>query len=140
MTIYKSIAVSAACCVWLSTHVVVSAFLPQHSSSYSSPLVIPGSTTTVTTTTTTSSNNYNNNRRTQSTTSTSLFMASRPGTGRDFYKILNVQRNADVAEIKRAYRKLAKEYHPGTFFINFSVLLLYLLYLKHGTNLSSLID
>jgi hypothetical protein len=48
-----------------------------------------------------------------SSTSTSLFMSTRNQTGRDFYKILGVARNADLAEIKRAYRKLAKEYHPG---------------------------
>ncbi|XP_022223725.1 dnaJ homolog shv [Drosophila obscura] len=32
--------------------------------------------------------------------------------GRDFYKILNVQRNANTNEIKKAYRRLAKELHP----------------------------
>lgn len=31
---------------------------------------------------------------------------------RDFYDILGVQRNANADEIKRAYRKLAKEWHP----------------------------
>jgi DnaJ-class molecular chaperone len=42
-----------------------------------------------------------------------LFMSTRNQTGRDFYKILGVARNADISEIKRAYRKLAKQYHPG---------------------------
>jgi curved DNA-binding protein CbpA len=31
---------------------------------------------------------------------------------KDPYKILGVDRNADESEIKKAYRKLAKEYHP----------------------------
>ena len=32
--------------------------------------------------------------------------------GRDFYKILEVKRNATPAEIKKAYRKLTLQYHP----------------------------
>ncbi|KAI6242856.1 Ubiquitin carboxyl-terminal hydrolase [Aphelenchoides fujianensis] len=32
--------------------------------------------------------------------------------GRDFYKILGVQKNANLNQIKKAYRKLAKELHP----------------------------
>jgi len=39
---------------------------------------------------------------------TSLFMSS----NRDFYQILGVQRNSDIADVKKAYRKLAKKYHP----------------------------
>ena len=33
-------------------------------------------------------------------------------TQRDYYEILGVQRNASVDELKAAYRKLAKQYHP----------------------------
>ena len=31
---------------------------------------------------------------------------------RDYYEVLGIGRNADAREIKRAYRKLAKKYHP----------------------------
>jgi DnaJ-class molecular chaperone with C-terminal Zn finger domain len=30
----------------------------------------------------------------------------------DFYKTLNVARNASEGEIKKAYRRLAMKYHP----------------------------
>jgi preprotein translocase subunit Sec63 len=40
-------------------------------------------------------------------------MSSRQQTGKDFYSILGVSRDANTAEIKSAYRKMAKKYHPG---------------------------
>ena len=35
--------------------------------------------------------------------------------GRDFYKTLDVSREASDRDIKKAYRKLALKYHPGEF-------------------------
>ncbi|HCM15899.1 MAG TPA: molecular chaperone DnaJ, partial [Candidatus Cloacimonas sp.] len=31
---------------------------------------------------------------------------------RDYYEVLGVDKNADEASIKKAYRKLAMQYHP----------------------------
>ena len=33
---------------------------------------------------------------------------------KDYYKILGIDKNADENTIKKAYRKLAKKYHPDT--------------------------
>ena len=35
-------------------------------------------------------------------------------TKKDYYQVLGVNKNADDAAIKQAYRKLAKKYHPDT--------------------------
>ena len=35
-------------------------------------------------------------------------------TKRDYYEVLGLNRNADAAAIKKAFRKLAKKYHPDT--------------------------
>lgn len=41
-----------------------------------------------------------------------LTMITAAIAGRDFYKILNVPKKATTEQIKKAYRKLAKKYHP----------------------------
>ena len=33
---------------------------------------------------------------------------------RDYYDVLGIKRDADEAAIKKAYRKLAKKYHPDS--------------------------
>ena len=33
---------------------------------------------------------------------------------RDYYEVLGIDKNADASAIKKAYRKLAKKYHPDT--------------------------
>lgn len=44
-----------------------------------------------------------------------LFISTHSNTDRNFYAILQVNRKANDAEIKLAYRRLAKLYHPGMF-------------------------
>jgi DnaJ-class molecular chaperone len=43
---------------------------------------------------------------------TRAFRASAVMNNKDFYKTLNISRGASQDEIKKAYFKLAKEYHP----------------------------
>ncbi len=46
-------------------------------------------------------------------TTNPLFMSTKNRTNRNFYEILGIPRSADGKEIKSAYRKLAKQFHPG---------------------------
>lgn len=38
--------------------------------------------------------------------------AKRTGEKRDYYQVLEVARNAEEKDIKKAFRKLAMKYHP----------------------------
>ena len=41
-----------------------------------------------------------------------LLMGGARAADRDFYKILEIKKNAKESEIKKAYRKLTLQYHP----------------------------
>jgi DnaJ-class molecular chaperone len=41
-----------------------------------------------------------------------LNLSSFVSAGRDFYKILEVKKNASPSDIKKAYRKMSLMYHP----------------------------
>ncbi len=47
-----------------------------------------------------------------SVVSTLLLLLELSSAGRDFYKILGIGKNANTNQIKKAYRKMAKEMHP----------------------------
>jgi DnaJ family protein C protein 7 len=40
-------------------------------------------------------------------------MALEKSTKKDYYKILGIDKNASIDDIRKAYRKRAMEYHPG---------------------------
>lgn len=59
-------------------------------------------------------NKFRSNAPHTSSSSTAARRAFSSSSKRDFYDVLNVGRGADKGEIKKAYFKLAKKYHPDT--------------------------
>lgn len=64
------------------------------------------------------SNSLNDRRinRAQTRTTSRCFSSA---SKRDFYDVLGVAKGADKGEIKKAYFKLAKKYHPDTNKVSF---------------------
>jgi hypothetical protein len=62
--------------------------------------------------TSSASSGCSRNSRLHPPTTSIRFFSS--GSKRDFYDVLGVPKSADKAEIKKAYFKLAKQFHPDT--------------------------